>query len=82
MNHEKQEHSALQQALLKTFGKIETASAIFRDYLGMFREQGQKNIFFRNKTFLFFKIESWNFQQLFEKIFMKPHKISTQSDNR
>jgi hypothetical protein len=27
---------------------------------------GLKNIFFRNKTFLFFKIESWNFQYLFE----------------
>ena len=25
-----------------------------------------KNIFFRNKTFLFFKIESWNFQVQFE----------------
>ena len=24
-------------------------------------DNGQKNIFFRNKTFLFFKIESWNF---------------------
>ena len=28
-----------------------------------------KFYFFRNKTFLFFKIESWNFQQLFEKEF-------------
>ena len=27
---------------------------------------GLKNIFFRNKTFLFFKIESWNFQVQFE----------------
>ena len=26
----------------------------------------QKKIFFRNKTFLFFKIESWNFQVHFE----------------
>ena len=25
-----------------------------------------KNLLFRNKTFLFFKIESWNFQHLFE----------------
>ena len=39
----------------KTFGKIEMASAIFWDYLGMFREYGPKNIFFRNKTFLLFK---------------------------
>ena len=37
--------------------------------------------FFRNKTFLFFKIESWNFQHLFVKKFQKLHKISTQSDN-
>ena len=35
----------------------------------MFRECGQKNISFRNKTFLFFKIESWNFQNQFEKEF-------------
>ena len=29
-------------------------------------DNGLKNIFFRNKTFLFFKIESWNFQVHFE----------------
>ena len=46
--------------------KIRTASAIFWIYLGIFRDYGLKNIFFRNKTFLFFKIESWNFQHLFE----------------
>ena len=28
-----------------------------------------KSYFFRNKTFLFYKIESWNFQHLFEKEF-------------
>ena len=32
---------------------------------------GPKNIFFRSKTFLFFKIESWNFQNRFEKEFRK-----------
>ena len=37
--------------------------------------------FFRNKTFLFVKIESWNFQQLFGLGFVKPCKISTHSDN-
>ena len=42
---------------------------------------GLRNIFCRNKTFLFFNIESWNFQHLFEKKIVKPHKISTQSDN-
>ena len=36
------------------------------------------NFFCRIKTFLFFKIESWNVQQ-FEKKIVKPHKISTQS---
>ena len=29
-------------------------------------DNGLKNIFFRNKTFLFYKIESWNFQVQFE----------------
>ena len=38
--------------------KIRTASAIFWIYLGIFRDNGLKNICFRNKTFLFFKIES------------------------
>jgi hypothetical protein len=32
-------------------------------------DNGLKNIFFRNKTFSFFKIESWNFQHLFETEF-------------
>ena len=31
--------------------------------------QRLKKYFFRNKTFLFFKIESWNFKHLFEKGF-------------
>ena len=30
-----------------------------------------KLYFFRNKTFLFFKIESWNFKHLFEKEFLE-----------
>ena len=37
--------------------------------------------FFKNKFFLFFKIESWNFSICLKKNFVKPHKISTQSDN-
>ena len=37
--------------------KIRTASAIFWIYLGIFKDNGLKNICFRNKTFLFFKIE-------------------------
>ena len=36
------------------------------------------HILFRNKTFLFVKIDSWNFQQLID-IGLKPHKISAQS---
>ena len=33
------------------------------------RPKNPKFFFFRNKTFLFFKIESWNFHHLFEKEF-------------
>ena len=36
----------------------------------------------RNKTFMFFKIESWKFQNLLEKKFVKPRKISTDRKNR
>ena len=38
--------------------KIGTANAICWNSLGLFREYGLNHIFFRNKTFLFFKIES------------------------
>ena len=48
--------SKLQQS--KPSLKIRTANAICWIYLGIFRDYGLKNIFFRNKTFLFFKIES------------------------
>ena len=44
--------------------------------------QQLKKKFFRNKTFLFFKKESWNFQHLLKKNLVKPHEISTQSDNQ
>ena len=43
-----------------------------------------KKIFFSNKTFLFFKIESWNFQVQLEIKIRETHKISTHlaySDN-
>ena len=49
--------------------KIATASAICCNSLGLFRDYGLNHIFFRNKTFLFYKIENWNFQHLFEKEF-------------
>ena len=35
--------------------KIRTASAIFWNYLGIFRDYGLKYIFFRNKTFFVFQ---------------------------
>ena len=42
------------------------ASAIFWNYLDIFRDYSVNNIFLVKKYFLFFKIESWNFQHLFE----------------
>ena len=47
--------------------KIGTANAICWNSLGLFRDYSLNYIFFRNTTFLFLKIESWNFQHLFEK---------------
>ena len=47
--------------------KIGTENAIWWNSLGLFRDYGLNYIFFRNKTFLFFKIESWNLQHLFKK---------------
>ena len=41
----------------------ESILANFRDY-----GRGLNHVLFRNKNILFFKIESWNFQHLFEKI--------------
>ena len=35
-------------------------SAICWNFPGLFRDYGLNHIFFRNKTFLFFKIENWN----------------------
>ena len=46
----------------KTFGKIETVNKAFL----FWNWQRLKKIFFRNKTLLFFKMESWNFQVQFE----------------
>ena len=64
------------------YWKLGQQSTICWNSLGLLRDYGLNHIFFRNKTFLFFKIESWNFQHLFEKKFMKSHNISTQLDNR
>ena len=46
--------------------KIGTTNVICWNSLGLFRDYGLNHIFFRNKTFLCFKIEGWNFQHLFE----------------
>ena len=43
---------------LKPSLKIRTANAICWNSLGLFRDYGLNYIFFRNKTFLLFKIES------------------------
>ena len=55
--------------LAKPSLKIRTTNAIFWISLGIFRDYGLTSIFFRNITFLFFNIESWNFQHLFEMKF-------------
>ena len=63
--------------------KIWSASTIFWNSLGLFRDYGVNYIFYRNNYFIF-EIESWNFQHLFEREFRKAHKLSThsaQSDN-
>ena len=57
--------------------KIRTATAIFWNYLGIFRDYGLKNILFRNKTFSFFKVESWNFQHLFEIGFRETSQVKS-----
>ena len=49
-------------------GKFGQQSAICWDSLGLLRDYDLNDVFC-NKTFLFFKIESWNFQHLFKKEF-------------
>ena len=46
--------------------KIRTANSIFWISLGIFRDYGLKICFAGINLFCFFKIESWNFQHLFE----------------
>ena len=52
--------------LSKTFTETWDSKFCWNSF-GLFRDCGLNLIFYRNKTFLFFKIESWNFQHLFEK---------------
>ena len=68
--------------LSKPLMKIGTANPICWNYLGLFRDTSLDHIFFSNKTFLFFKIETDNFRICLKINFMKPHKIPTQLDNR
>ena len=49
--------------------KIGTANAICWNSLGLFRDYGLNYIFFENKTFLFFKIES-SFRQFLFPFFL------------
>ena len=56
--------------------KIETANTIFWNSLGLFRDYSLNHISFRNKTSLFFKIKSWNFQHLLEKKIRETDSIS------
>ena len=51
------------------YWKLGQQSTICWNSLGLSRDYGLNHIFVRNKTFLFFKIESRNFQNLFEKEF-------------
>ena len=55
----------LHYVLPKPSRKIESVNKAFLFWYW----QRLKKYFFRNETFLFFKIESWNFQNLFEKGF-------------
>ena len=48
------------------YWKLGQQSAICWNSLGLFRDYGLSHVFFRNKTFLFFKIESWNFHVQFK----------------
>ena len=58
--------------------KIKTASTIFWDYLGMFRDYGQK-YFFMNKTFCFSRQKAETFSICLKMNFVKLHKVSTYS---
>ena len=49
--------------------KIGTAKRHLLELLGLFRDYSLDHVFFRNKTFLFFKMQSWNSQHLFEREF-------------
>ena len=56
-------------------GKLGQQSPICWNSLGLFTDYDLNHSFHRNKTFLFFKIESWNFQHFFEKEFHDTSQI-------
>ena len=62
-------------------GKLGQQSSICWNSLGLFRDYGLNYILFRDKTYLFFKMENWNFQHLFEKEFRETSQFSTHSNN-
>ena len=62
-------HACIMYLISKPSLKIGTANAICWNSLGLFRDCSLNYIFLGKKTFLFFKIESWNFPHLFEKEF-------------
>ena len=49
--------------------KLGRLAPSFGIILACLETTAKKIFFFRNKTFLFFKLESWNFQQLFKNEF-------------
>ena len=58
--------------------KIRTANAICWNSLGLFRDYGLNHIFLGIKLFCFSRQKA----ETFSNCLKKPHKISTQSDNR
>ena len=54
--------------------KLGQQSAICWNSFGLFRDYSLNHNIFRNTTFLFFKIENWYFQHLFEREFCATSK--------
>ena len=82
MNLEKSNTLTSVYFLSKPSLKIGTANTICWNYLGLFRDYGLDHICFRNKTFCFSGWKTEIFSICLKQNFVKPHKISTQSDNR
>ena len=63
----KSNHKKVRNSAQNLYWKLGQQRAICWNSLGLFRDCGLNHIFFGINLFLFFKIESWNFQHLFEK---------------